>query len=224
MAQRIVLLGGPGAGKGTQAKRIAEGGALSHISTGEIFRAHAEQKTELGQELQKYMSKGQLVPDELVCEIVAGRLCEADCRDGYILDGFPRSLPQAEELDRLLEERGESITIAVDLEVPDDEIVDRLSARRTCPNCGRIYNLKFDPPAQDGRCGEAACGGAELAHREDDREETIRERLKVYHEITEPIISFYAEKGLLKSVEAANQSPDDIALKIEEILSSAKAT
>lgn len=224
MAQRIVLLGGPGAGKGTQARRLAEGRSLPHISTGDIFRAHVEEGTELGGELKEYMNKGQLVPDELVCEVVAGRLYEEDCRDGYILDGFPRSLPQAEELDRLLGEREESITVAIDLEVPDDAIVERLGSRRTCSGCGRIYNLRFEPPKREGRCDNEGCGDAELVRRDDDRVGTIRERLAVYHETTEPIIAFYRDQGLLKSIEGANRSPDDIALKIEEILANAGVT
>lgn len=219
MARRIVLLGGPGAGKGTQARRISQKYGLPHISTGDIFRAHTENGTAIGKKIEGYVNSGQLVPDSLVCEIVAGRLAEDDCKSGYILDGFPRSGPQAEELDRLLGERGESLDVAIDLVVSDDEMVARLSARRTCPECGKIYNLKFNPPKEAEKCDEPGCHGAALAQREDDKEETIRARLKVYHDTTEPVVSFYDAKGLRKSIDGEHAGPDDVASKIEEIVS-----
>lgn len=219
MACRIVLLGGPGAGKGTQARRVSKKYGLPHISTGDIFRAHSENGTEIGKKIEDYVNNGQLVPDSLVCEIVADRLAKDDCKGGYILDGFPRSFPQAEELDRLLSERGESLDVAIDLVVSDDEMVARLSARRTCHECGKIYNLNSNPPKQEGICDEPGCNGAELTHREDDREETIRKRLKIYHATTEPVVAFYERKGLRQSIDGENQSPDDIASKIEELVS-----
>lgn len=218
MARRIVLLGAPGAGKGTQAKRLAETYGLPHISTGDIFRFHVEHGTELGRKIEEFMKNGKLVPDELACEIVAHRLGEADCRPGYILDGFPRSVPQARELDRLLELRNEQLNVAVEIDVDDEELVERLTARRTCPRCGAIYNLRFAPPARDELCDKPGCGGVRLVQRDDDQEQTIRERLKVYHETTEPIIAFYKQKGLLRSVGGRRLHPDDINAKIEDIL------
>lgn len=221
MSSRIVIFGAPGAGKGTQARRIGETHGLPHISTGDIFRDLAKKKSELGVKVEVYLKKGQLVPDELVCEVVAERLGQTDCKGGYILDGFPRSLPQAEAFDRLLDARGEALDVAIELDVPEAEIVGRLVARRTCPKCGRIYNLQFDPPKREGLCDEAGCDGAELAHRDDDREDTIRDRLHVYQEMTRPTVEFYADKGLRMSVEGAGRTPDDIAQRIEEILKTA---
>ena len=221
MACRIVMLGGPGAGKGTQAQRLAEKHGLAHVSTGDIFRAQTENTTEMGQKIQRYLSAGRLLPDALVCEVVAERLNEADCRNGYILDGFPRSMPQAEEFDRLLSARNESLDIVIDLEVSDDEMVARLAARRTCPECGRIYNLKFNPPEQDEQCDEPDCAGTALVQRDDDREDTIRKRLKIYHETTKPILAYYDAKGLRRPVPGEQLSPDEIAAKINEIMSTA---
>ncbi len=218
MDLRIVLLGAPGAGKGTQAQRIAEAKGLPHISTGDIFRAHLRDGTDLGKQVQAFMAEGKLVPDELTCDIVAQRLGETDCSHGYILDGFPRSVPQAENLERLLTAQGDRIDIAVSIDVDDDAIVERLSARRSCPKCGAIYNLRFSPPKQDNVCDRPECGGAELVQREDDQEDTIRERLRVYHETTEPIVAFYDERGLLSTVAATPLSPEEVFKEIESIL------
>ena len=215
MACRIVLLGGPGAGKGTQARQIAKSRGLPHVSTGDIFRAHVENGTKLGSRIQSYMNSGKLLPDDLACEIVAGRLSEPDCVDGYILDGFPRSLPQAEGLDTLLEARGERIDFVVNLEVEDNELVQRLTERRTCPDCGKIYNLRSKPSAEPGKCD---ADGAALLQRDDDNEETARERLHVYHDTTEPVVKFFDEQGSLRSIEAGNVPPDDVAKTIEEII------
>lgn len=224
MALRVVMLGAPGAGKGTQAQRIAAAHGLPHISTGDIFRARRGDGTELGRRIQKLLDAGQLVPDEITCEIVAQRLSEADCADGYILDGFPRSVPQAEALEQLLSAVGQRLTAAIEIEVPDEEIVGRLTARRMCERCGAIHNLKFDPPAGDGTvCDREGCGGA-LVQRADDREETIRERLRVYHEITKPLRGFYGERGQLYSVEGANAAPDVVYGKIESVLSMVEST
>ena len=215
MGLRIVMLGGPGAGKGTQAKRISAAHSLPHISTGDIFRANLAAGTELGKKAQAYMAQGRLVPDELTCDLVADRLGDADCANGYILDGFPRSVPQAENLDSVLAGRGERLDVAVNIDVTDDEITDRLTARRTCSKCGRIYNMKFDPPKQEGVCDD---DGAELDLRKDDQEETIRERLKVYHQTTEPIIASYEKQGILKTINGTGASPDDVFATIEETL------
>lgn len=215
---RIVLLGGPGAGKGTQAVRISAALDVPHISTGDIFRGHLSENTELGRQIKPFMEQGSLVPDELTCEVVATRLGEADCAQGYVLDGFPRSVPQAEMLAEMLANRGEQIDMVVDLAVPDDEIVERLSARRTCPKCGTIYNLKFKPPSGDPtKCDRPNCGGT-LVQRADDQEETIRHRLEVYHRVTEPLCRFYREKGTLRTIDGAGQTPDTVFEKIEEQL------
>lgn len=224
MATRIVILGAPGAGKGTQAKRLAETRRVPHVSTGDIFRAHIENKTNLGRKIEQCINKGNLVPDDLASAVVAQRLAEPDCAQGYILDGFPRSRPQAEQLEQILSERGDHLDSVIVLEVSDAELIERLAARRTCPTCGRIYNMLFDPPQSEGRCDENGCQNAELVQREDDKEDTIRERLKVYRQVTEPLITFYQDKDLRKSVKGAYLGPDDVALKIEEILSNAGAS
>lgn len=221
MGFRIVMLGAPGAGKGTQAKRIAATRSLPHISTGDIFRAHLRDGTALGKHVREYLDAGKLVPDELTCEIVADRLGEADCANGYILDGFPRSVPQADNLAGVLREQGERLDVAINIDVSDEEIIGRLTARRTCPECGRIYNLKFDPPKQEGVCDE---DGAALVQRKDDQEETIRERLKVYHGTTEPIIAFYEEQGILKTVSGNQVAPDAVFAKIEETLAALESS
>lgn len=214
MGLRIIMLGAPGAGKGTQAKRIADVHGLPHISTGDIFRANLREGTPLGLEAKKYMDAGRLVPDELTCRIVAERIAQPDCVKGYILDGFPRSLPQAEEFKRLLDGRGDNVDVAINIDVKDEEIIDRLSARRSCPTCGAIYNLKFGPPKKAGVCD---VDNVELIQRKDDCEETIRERLRVYHETTEPIIAYYEKQGILKTIVGTGASPDDVFRKIEEL-------
>jgi len=214
---RIVMLGGPGAGKGTQAKRMAGTHRLPHVSTGDIFRAHLRGGTPLGTQVKEYLDAGKLVPDALTCEIVADRIAQEDCARGYILDGFPRSLPQAEELQRLLENRGDRLTVAINIDVGDEEIVARLTARRSCAKCGAIYNLRFSPPKRAGLCDVEGCGG-ELMQRDDDCEATIRKRLAVYHETTEPIVAYYAKQGILKTVTGTGSSPDEVFGKIEAIL------
>jgi adenylate kinase len=215
MGLRIVMLGAPGAGKGTQAKRIAGARSLPHISTGDIFREHLRNGTDLGKQVQQYLDAGRLVPDELTCRIVADRLAQPDCVDGYILDGFPRSVPQSENLDAVLQSRGERLDVCLNIDVDDGEILDRLTARRSCSKCGRIYNLKFDPPKRANVCDD---DGAALVHRKDDQAETIAERLRVYHETTEPIIAFYEKQGLLKTVSGTSATPDLVFARIEEKL------
>lgn len=218
MALKIIMLGAPGAGKGTQAKRLALAYGLPHISTGDIFRAHLNRATHLGKQVQQYLEAGRLVPDDLTCEIVADRLKESDCANGFILDGFPRSTPQAEMLRNHLAGRGESVSAAINVEVPDSEIVERLTARRTCSLCGTIFNLKFDPPSGDAtQCDRNGCGGR-LIRRKDDEEVTIRERLRVYHETTEPVIGYYEKLGVLRTVSGAGATPEEIFAKIESML------
>ena len=218
MAGRVVILGAPGAGKGTQARRIAKKHGWPHISTGDIFRSHLEERTPIGQKIESYMRNGKLVPDELACQIVVERLAKPDCADGYILDGFPRSLPQAQELDKVLADRNDELDVVILLEVADEEIVARLSGRRTCPNCGKIYNLKFNPPKVDMQCDKPGCDGVKLVHREDDQEATVRNRIDVYHETTEPLIDYYEGEGVLRRIDGAGHTLDKIAERIEAVL------
>lgn len=210
MGLRIVMLGAPGAGKGTQAVRMAKEMGIPHISTGDIFRKNLREGTELGKKVQGYLNSGALVPDELTCEIVADRLQESDCANGYILDGFPRSVPQAEMLTGFLAKRGEKIEVAVNIDVPDEEIVGRLSARRSDPETGAVYNLKFNPPPPEI--------ADKLIQREDDKPETVKARLETYHETTEPIIAYYGELGVLKNVPGSNATPDEIYQRIMDVL------
>lgn len=210
MGLRIVMLGAPGAGKGTQAVRMAKEMGIPHISTGDIFRKNLREGTELGQKVQGYLNSGALVPDELTCEIVADRLQEEDCANGYILDGFPRSVPQAEMLTEFLAKRDEKIEVAVNIDVPDEEIVGRLSARRSDPETGAVYNLKFNPPPPEI--------AEKLIQREDDKPETVKSRLETYHETTEPIIAYYGELGVLKDVPGDKASPDEIYQRIMDVL------
>ncbi len=223
MVGRILILGAPGAGKGTQARRLARKHGWPHISTGDIFRSHIENNTEIGQKIEDYLNRGQLVPDSLVCTIVNERLREEDCAKGYLLDGFPRSVPQAEDLERLLNEQGVKLNAALVIEVDDDEIVERLTARRVCPQCGKIFNLKFDPPESGNYCSREECR-EELMQREDDHEDTIRERLRVYHETTEPLVDFYESRGLVRIVGGPNRTPDEVESEIEEALTALEAS
>ena len=195
---KIVMLGAPGAGKGTQAEMIAEKYGIPHISTGDIFRANIKNGTELGKKAKAYMDQGKLVPDELTCDLVADRIAKDDCSGGFILDGFPRTIPQAEALDKVLTERGEKIDFAVNIDVPDEAIVSRMSGRRACVGCGATYHIEFNPPKKEGICDNC---GAELILREDDKPETVATRLKVYHEQTQPLIDFYEKKGALVTVD-----------------------
>lgn len=221
MGCRIAVLGAPGAGKGTQAVRIAQRFEVPHISTGEIFRAHLRDGTAIGREVQPYLDAGRLVPDELTCAIVSERLQADDCRRGYALDGFPRSLPQATALMRL-GACGEGLDTAIDIDVPDEELVDRLTARRFCPKCGKVFNVKFSPSANGDACDAPGCGGL-LERRSDDEEDTIRERLRVYHETTKPMMEYLESLGILRTVPAAHASPDDVFKKVEELLEAAGA-
>ena len=192
------MLGAPGAGKGTQAKMIADKYGVPHISTGDIFRANIKNGTELGMEAKKYMDQGLLVPDELTVRILLDRVAQDDCKNGYVLDGFPRTIPQAEVLDSELTKLGDHIDYAIDVDVPDENIVKRMSGRRACLTCGATYHIEHVPPKKEGICD--VCG-SELVLRDDDKPETVKNRLNVYHEQTQPLIDFYTEKGVLKTVD-----------------------
>ena len=195
---KIIMLGAPGAGKGTQAKMIAEKYGLPHISTGDIFRANIKNGTELGKEAKEYMDKGLLVPDELTVRLLLDRVAQDDCKNGYVLDGFPRTIPQAEVLDEKLSELGEKVDYAINVDVPDENIVNRMSGRRACLNCGATYHIVSIPPKKEGICD--VCASA-LVLRDDDKPETVQNRLKVYHDQTQPLINFYEKKGVLRSVD-----------------------
>ena len=192
------MLGAPGAGKGTQAKKIAAKYSIPHISTGDIFRANIKNNTELGQKAKTYMDKGELVPDELVVDLIMDRFKEADCANGYVLDGFPRTIPQAEALDKALAAQGQKMDYAIDVDVPDENIVQRMGGRRACVGCGATYHLVYAAPKKEGICD--TCGG-ELILRDDDKPETVQKRLGVYHEQTQPLIDYYTKAGILKEVD-----------------------
>lgn len=195
---KIVMLGAPGAGKGTQAKMISEKYGIPHISTGDIFRANIKENTDLGKKAKEYMDKGLLVPDELVVDLVVDRLAQDDAKTGYVLDGFPRTIPQAEALDEALAKIGEKLDYAIDVDVPDENIINRMSGRRACVSCGGTYHIKYNPTKKEGICD--ACGG-ELILRDDDKPETVKKRLNVYHEQTQPLIDYYTKAGILKEVD-----------------------
>lgn len=204
MTRVIILLGAPGAGKGTQAVRLSEALGLPHISTGDLFRENLSQGTALGERARTYMAAGQLVPDDLTVEMLFDRTSRPDCADGYMLDGFPRTVPQALALGERLDE---SVDLSViNIEVPDDVIVERSAGRLLCRACGNIQHKRFSPPAQEGICD--ACGG-ELYQREDDQSEVVQERLGVYHAQTQPLVGHYGDQGVCKSVDG-NRAPDDV--------------
>ena len=199
---KIVMLGAPGAGKGTQAQMMAAKFGLPHISTGDIFRENIKNGTELGKKAKSFMDAGQLVPDELTVEILLDRVKKDDCAKGYILDGFPRTIPQAQVLTDTLAKTGEQIDYAINVDVPDSNIVARMSGRRSCPKCGASYHITFIPPKQEGICD--SCGSA-LIQRDDDKPETVQNRLSVYHDQTQPLIDFYKEKGVLRTVDGTKE-------------------
>jgi len=203
---RLILLGGPGSGKGTQGAVLAQRYSIPTISTGDLFRKNIADKTALGQKVKQYTDQGLLVPDEVVLDMVFDRLVEADCVPGYMLDGFPRTIPQADALTKWLSERNSAIDYVVLIDVDDDVIVDRLSARRTCESCKAIFSVKFSPPKKDGVCDK--CGGA-LLQRADDNADTIRDRLQVYHKNTEPLIAYYKKQGVLLAVDGS-QAPEAV--------------
>ncbi|MBQ4283935.1 MAG: adenylate kinase [Lachnospira sp.] len=202
---KIIMLGAPGAGKGTQAKRIAAQYTIPHISTGDIFRANIKNNTELGQKAKTYMDKGELVPDELVVDLIMDRFKQADCTNGYVLDGFPRTIPQAEALDAALNAQGENVDFAINVEVPDENIINRMSGRRACVGCGATYHIKYNPTKVEDVCD--ACG-EKLILRDDDKPETVKNRLSVYHEQTQPLIDYYEKKGVLAEVDGTKDMED----------------
>ena len=199
---KIVMLGAPGAGKGTQARLISEKYSIPQISTGDIFRANIRDNTELGQRAKSYMDKGLLVPDQVTCDLVVDRISKDDCKNGYILDGFPRTIPQAEALTEALNQQGAKIDYAIDVEVPDEDIVRRMSGRRACPKCGATYHIEYLKPAQEGICDTC---GSELYLREDDHPGTVQKRLDVYHSQTQPLIQYYREQGVLHSIDGTKE-------------------
>lgn len=193
---RLILLGAPGAGKGTQASVLNQKLSVPHISTGDIFRANIKGGTELGKKAKEYMDKGMLVPDELTIEIVKDRLKQDDCKNGFIMDGFPRTIPQAEFLDKALKEMGLEIDVALNIHVDDEDIIQRMSGRRSCPGCGMTYHVVHNAPKVENVCDK--CGTA-LIQRADDKAETVLERLKTYHQLTEPLIHYYDKQGKMKT-------------------------
>ena len=213
-AMKIVMLGAPGAGKGTQAKMISEKYGIPHISTGDIFRANIKENTELGQKAKEYMDQGLLVPDELTVDLVIDRLSQDDCKKGYILDGFPRTIPQAEALDAALAKRGEKMDFAIDVDVPDENIISRMSGRRACTGCGATYHIVYNPSKKGDVC--EVCGET-LILRDDDKPETVQKRLTVYHDQTQPLIDYYTGQNILKTVDGT-QDMNDVFAAITEIL------
>ncbi|HJD14372.1 MAG TPA: adenylate kinase [Candidatus Ruminococcus avistercoris] len=211
---KIIMLGAPGAGKGTQAKKIAEKYHIPHISTGDIFRANIKNGTELGNKAKTYMEQGLLVPDELVCDLVVDRVKQDDCANGYVLDGFPRTIPQAESLDAALKAMGQAVDYAVNVEVPDENIIHRMGGRRACLACGATYHVENIPPKKEGICD--VCG-ANLVLRDDDKPETVKKRLDVYHEQTQPLIDYYTKAGVLVEVDGT-MAMDDVFAAICKVL------
>ena len=211
---KIIMLGAPGAGKGTQAKMIAEKCGIPHISTGDIFRANIKNGTELGAKAKEYMDKGLLVPDELVCDLVVDRIQQADCEKGYILDGFPRTIPQAEALENALNAIEQKLDYAIDIDVPDENIINRMSGRRACVGCGATYHVLFNPTKVEGKCD--VCGES-LILRDDDKPETVKKRLDVYHTQTQPLIDYYTTQGVLKTVDGTRDL-NEVFQEIVDIL------
>ncbi len=211
---KIVMLGAPGAGKGTQAKMIAAKYQIPHISTGDIFRANIKNGTELGKKAKSYMDQGLLVPDELTVDLVIDRLAQDDCKNGYILDGFPRTIPQAEALDAALAKLGEKMDYAIDVDVPDENIVSRMSGRRACTGCGATYHIVYNP-SKKGDCCEVC--GEKLILRDDDKPETVQKRLNVYHDQTQPLIDYYTKQSILRTVDGT-QDMNDVFAEIAKIL------
>lgn len=216
----IIMLGAPGTGKGTVGSLLSEKLNIPHISSGEIFRSYIKKCDNLGREIEEYISKGVLVPDELAIKIIEKRLSEPDTKNGMILDGYPRNINQAIQLDKLLDSNNKKIDIAVDLSLPDNQIIDRIVKRRTCinPHCRQIYNLEFKPPKNEGICDKC---GSRLVQRTDDNEQTVKARLKVYHEISENLLNYYKKKDILYTVKLNNESnitTNDVVREVEEYL------
>ena len=213
---KIIMLGAPGAGKGTQAVKIAEKYSIPHVSTGDIFRANIKQNTQLGQKAKEYMDKGALVPDEITIGMLLDRIHEADCEKGYVLDGFPRTIKQAQSLADELTKLGENVDAAIDIEVPDENIIDRMSGRRVCKGCGATYHITYSPSKKGDTCD--SCGDS-LIIRDDDKAETVKARLATYHEQTEPLIEFYKKADILKVIDGTQDMSkvfDDIVVALGE--------
>ena len=211
---KIIMLGAPGAGKGTQAIMIADKYGIPHVSTGDIFRANIKNNTELGQEAKKYMDQGLLVPDELTVKILLDRVAKDDCKNGYVLDGFPRTIPQAEVLEDALNKLNDKIDYAIDVDVPDENIIKRMGGRRACVKCGATYHIEHVPPKKEGVCDNC---GEQLVLRDDDKPETVKNRLDVYHKQTQPLIDFYSKKNILKTVDGT-QDMQKVFKDITDIL------
>ena len=216
---KIIMLGAPGAGKGTQAKQIADKYSIPHISTGDIFRANLKAGTELGKKAKEYMDRGDLVvkylvPDELTCDLVKDRISQDDCKNGFVLDGFPRTIPQAEALDAALSKIDQKMDYAIDVDVPDENIINRMSGRRACLNCGATYHIVSIPTKTEGICDR--CGNP-VVLRDDDQPETVKKRLEVYHAQTQPLIDYYKKQNILKSVDGT-QPMESVFGAIVEIL------
>ena len=205
---KVIMLGAPGAGKGTQAVRVAEAFSIPHISTGDIFRANIKGGTELGKKAKAYMDAGQLVPDELVCDLVADRIQQEDCVNGFVLDGFPRTIPQAEALDAALSKLGQAMDFAVNIDVPNEAIITRMSGRRACLSCGATYHIVYKAPKVADVCD--TCGNG-LVIREDDKPETVKNRLTVYHDQTQPLIDYYTNAGILVTVDGTKNMDEVFA-------------
>ena len=221
--QNLILLGPPGAGKGTQAERLVDDFGLPYYATGDILRAAVKEETAVGKEAKEYMEKGDLVPDDLICRVIMERVDSEEARDGFLLDGFPRTIPQAEVLENALEGRGRDLTAALLVEAPDEEVIRRLSGRRICTKNGHLYHVDFDPPKHEGVCDQ---DGSRLVQRDDDKPETVKHRLAVYHEQTTPLIDWYESRGLLRRFDGT-RSPEEVnghiratlaTLKLEETL------
>jgi adenylate kinase len=210
----LVLLGPPGAGKGTQAERLVEDFGLPYYSTGIILREAVDEESELGKQAKKYMDAGELVPDELINNVIAERLDSGEADDGFLLDGFPRTIGQAEMLENTLEGRGRELSGVLLIDAPDDEVVRRLSGRRTCAKNNHVYHVEFDPPKNDDVCDQ---DGSRLIQRDDDKPETVRKRLSVYHDQTEPLIKWYEDRGLLRRLDGA-RPPDEVHDRIRATL------
>ena len=211
---KIIMLGAPGAGKGTQAKRIAKKYNIPHISTGDIFRANIKEGTELGKKAKEYMDKGELVPDDITIGMLLDRIHKSDCKDGFVLDGFPRTIPQAKSLTEALSKLNESIDYAINIDVPDESIITRMGGRRACLSCGSTYHIKYSAPKKENICDNC---GSELVIRDDDKPETVKKRLDVYHNQTQPLIDYYDNEKILASVDGTKDM-EEVFLDIIAVL------
>ena len=211
---KIIMLGAPGAGKGTQAKKVAKKYNIPHISTGDIFRANIKEKTELGNKAKEYMDRGELVPDDITIGMLLDRIHKDDCKNGFVLDGFPRTIPQAQSLTKALSELGEKIDYAVNIDVPDESIITRMSGRRACLSCGSTYHIKYSAPKKENICDNC---GSELVIRDDDKPETVKKRLDVYHKQTQPLIDYYDNENILANVDGTKDM-EEVFLDIVAVL------